>query len=144
MMPNTIPPTPRIDNTVPPESRLTGSVEQVLGTASTIATNATTASSADTTNTEPHQNVSSNRPDPSRPSVPPVMANPDQMPTARARCSAGYTLVIVDNVPGMMSAAPTPVTARKASSWFPLSVSADISEPKPNRAVPARRAPRRP
>ena len=39
-------------------------------------------------------------------------ANPAQMPTAFARSSGGNTLVIVDSVPGMTSAAPIPVSAR--------------------------------
>ena len=48
----------------------------------------------------------------SSPSVPPVPAKPAQMPTALARSSGGNTLVIVDRVPGMSSAAPMPISAR--------------------------------
>ena len=46
------------------------------------------------------------------PSVPPAPAKPAQMPTALARSSGGNTLVIVDSVPGMISAAPMPINAR--------------------------------
>ncbi len=51
------------------------------------------------------------------PSVPPAPAKPAQMPTALARPSGGKTLVIVERVPGMISAAPMPMSARRAMSW---------------------------
>ena len=112
MMPNTMPPTASAESTVPPGSRPTCSPALVDGTASTMATSVTTAIAVATRKIEPHQNQRSSRPDPSRPSVPPPIANPVHTPTARARFSAGKTLVIVDSVPGMISAAPMPMTAR--------------------------------
>ena len=51
-----------------------------------------------------------------RPMVPPAPAKPAQTPTARARPSGGKTLVMVDRVPGMMNAAPSPATTRAAIS----------------------------
>ena len=43
---------------------------------------------------------------------------PDQMPIATARSAASVkTLVRIDNVAGMMNAAPPPMTARAAISW---------------------------
>ena len=48
--------------------------------------------------------------------MPPAPAKPAHTPTALARPSGGKTLVIVDNVPGMISAAPTPVRTRHAMS----------------------------
>ena len=59
------------------------------------------------------------------PSVPPMPANPAQMPTALARSSAGKMLVIVESVPGMTSAAPIPMSARSPISW--------VGEPAPDR-----------
>ncbi len=50
------------------------------------------------------------------PSVPPAVAKPAQMPTALARSSGGKTLVIVESVPGISSAAPMPIAARSAIS----------------------------
>ncbi len=72
------------------------------------------------TKIEPHHHCSSIAPPTSIPRMPPAPANPAHTPTARARSSGGNTLVIVDNVPGMINAAPTPVRTR-----HPISVSAD-------------------
>ena len=63
-------------------------------------------------------------------------------PTARARSSGGNTLVIVERVPGMISAPPMPVSARKAMSWPPESAKAESSEPAPKSTMPtSERAP---
>ena len=48
--------------------------------------------------------------------MPPAPAKPAHTPTARGAASGGKTLVIVDSVPGMISAAPTPVSTRQAMS----------------------------
>ena len=48
--------------------------------------------------------------------MPPAPAKPAHSPTALARPSGGKTLVIVDNVPGMINAAPTPVSTRHPMS----------------------------
>jgi hypothetical protein len=103
---------PTTESSVPPASRLTGPLAQVLGTTNTMARNVTNATTAATTKTDPHQNCSSSAPEASSPRVPPLMAKPTQIPTARARCAGGKTLVMVDSVPGMMRAEPTPITAR--------------------------------
>ena len=79
------------------------------GTTATTPISAASASSAVSTKIEPQEKPSSSAPDASRPSVPPVPAKPAQMPTALARSSGGNTLVIVDSVPGMISAAPMPI-----------------------------------
>jgi hypothetical protein len=112
MMPNTMPPTANADSTVPPGSSPTCSPALVDGTASTMATSVTAAIAVATRKIEPHQNQRRSSPEPSSPSVPPPIAKPVQIPTARARFSAGKTLVMVDRVPGMISAAPTPMIAR--------------------------------
>ncbi len=63
--------------------------------------------------------------------VPPAPAKPAHTPTARARPSGGNTLVMVDNVPGMMKAAPRPATTRAAISAFALPAVAAQTMPRP-------------
>ena len=71
-------------------------------------------------------------------------ATPAQAPTARRRCSGGKVLVIVDNVAGMTSAAPTPRRPRRTiSDVGPLTVMAAAEAP-PKTTRPAIRARRRP
>ncbi len=53
------------------------------------------------------------------------------MPIALPRSSRGKTFVIVDSVAGMISAAPTPITARRATSW-----PADEANPAARLAAP--------
>lgn len=48
--------------------------------------------------------------------MPPAPANPDQMPTARARWSGGKLDVMTDSVTGMIIAAATPARMRATSS----------------------------
>ena len=55
-------------------------------------------------------------PQPSMPRMAPEVAKPAQTLTARPRCAAGKTAVIVDSVPGMIIAAPMPMTTRHAMS----------------------------
>ena len=50
------------------------------------------------------------------PRMAPEVANPAQTLTARPRCSGGKTAVIVESVPGMIIAAPMPMTTRQAMS----------------------------
>ena len=70
-------------------------------------------------NTEPHQKWSSRKPPATGPSATATPATPDQMPIAIARSRAFVnTLVRIDSVAGMISAAPTPITARAPTSWF--------------------------
>ena len=57
--------------------------------------------------------------------MPPAPANPAHTPTALARPSGGKTLVIVDKVPGMIRAAPTPVSTRHMMSEPAELLSAD-------------------
>ena len=44
--------------------------------------------------------------------MPPAPAKPDQIPTARARCSVGKLDVITESVTGMIIAAATPARMR--------------------------------
>ena len=48
----------------------------------------------------------------------PIAAMPAQIPIAFPRSSRGKTFVMIESVAGMMSAAPTPIAARIAISWF--------------------------
>ena len=89
------------------------------------------------TKIEPQENCSSSAPDASMPRVPPAPAKPAQMPTALARSSGGNTLVMVDSVPGMISAAPIPMSARSAMSSSAEPASADSPAATPKMAVPA-------
>src|SRR3954465_10113001 len=76
---------------------------------------------------EPHHHCSSNAPPTSIPRMPPAPAKPAHNPTALARPSGGKTLVIVDKVPGMISAAPTPVSTRHAMSALAESLTAQAA-----------------
>ena len=68
-------------------------------------------------NTEPHQKWSSRKPPTTGPSATATPATPDQMPIAIARSRAFVnTLVRIESVAGMISAAPTPITARAVMS----------------------------
>ena len=135
---------PRADSTVPSGSRPTCSADRLVGTTASTTAKVTTETAAVAKKIDCHENWPSIQPEASIPSVPPAPANPAQMPTARARSSGGNTLVMVDRVPGMISAPPRPVSARKAMSCVPESANADKSEPAPNSAMPTSSAPRRP
>ena len=113
MMPSTSRPIPSAESTAPRGSRPTCS-STWCGHDGDDADERGAASPAVTRKIEPHQNCSSSAPDTRMPSVPPAPAKPAQMPTALARSSGGNTLVMVDSVPGMRSAAPRPVSARSA------------------------------
>ncbi len=64
--------------------------------------------------TEPHQKCSSSNPEVTGPIAAPAPEMPAQMAIALARSRPGKTLVRIDNVEGMMNAAPTPMMARAA------------------------------
>ena len=132
------------DTIEPRMSNATRSSARVVGTTRIMPTQATAASAAVRTKTEPQANCSSSAPDARMPRVPPAPAKPAQMPTALARSSGGNTLVMVDSVPGMSSAAPIPMSARSAMSSLGEPASADSPAATPKMAVPAMSAPRRP
>ena len=70
-----------------------------------------------TMNTEPHQKWSSRNPPVTGPSATAIPATPDHRPMASARSRASVnTLVRIERVAGMISAAPMPMTARAAMS----------------------------
>jgi hypothetical protein len=61
----------------------------------------------------------------------PIEAMPAQMPIAFARSSRGNTFVSTDSVAGMISAPPTPISARIA-----ISPSAESTKSTPRLAPP--------
>ena len=74
------------------------------------------------------------------PSPSPSADTPAQMPIALPR-SAGLvkTLVMIDNVDGMMNAPPMPMSARVPMSMFADVANAERIEPVPNTARPKAR-----
>ena len=61
---------------------------------------------------------SRSKPPNSGPRPMPIAAMPAQIPMAFPRSSRGNTLVMIESVAGMMSAAPTPIAARIAIRWL--------------------------
>jgi len=74
----------------------------------------------------------------------PAAANPAQVATPRARRSGGKAAVIVDKVPGMIMAAPIPMTTRAIVSWSVELANAAVKEAIPKTPVPMTRTVRRP
>ena len=144
MIPKTRPPMPTPDSTEPTTSRRAWCGSAVLGASTAAATNATPASAAAATKVETQENCSSRAPERSMPRIDPETAKPDQIPTARARSSDGNTAVIVDKVPGMIIAAPSPMTARATMRTEAELAAAPTAAPAPNTTVPASSTLRRP
>ena len=144
MMPSTSPPTASTERMVPSGSRPTCSPSRVSGTVSSVAISAAAARTALTTKIAPHHHCSSSAPPTSMPRMPPAPANPAHTPTAFARPSGGNTLVIVDNVPGMINAAPTPVTTRQPISAPEELLNAEAALANPKIEMPSTSARRRP
>ena len=72
-------------------------------------------------------------------------ATADHRPIALARSFGSVnTLVRIDNVAGMTSAAPSPMTARAAISWPEVVASAPAADAAAKISSPAVRAPLRP
>ena len=90
-----------------------------------------------TRKTDVQENHSSSRPPKSGPRPMPIAAMPAQMPIALPRSSRGKTFVMIDSVAGMISAAPTPIAARIAISWFALSATSTARLAVPKIARPA-------
>ena len=76
-----------------------------LPTADSDMTSETAAKPTGMANSHGHVNWSIRNDETNRPRMPPAPAKPDQMPTARARCSVGKLDVITDSVTGMIIAA---------------------------------------
>ena len=64
-------------------------------------------------------------------------ATPAQAPIARVRSAPLKMLVVIERVAGMISAPPTPISARAAMSRLAEPDQAAQSEPAPKRSRPA-------
>jgi hypothetical protein len=144
MMPNSRAPRPTIDRAAPAPSSGTPRGSRDVGTIAATRTNAPATTGTFTKNTDPHQKCSSSQPVPTMPNEAPEAANPAHSAMARVRSCGGNTAVRMLSVPGMISAAPAPWTARRAMSIVALSAVVASSDMAPNRASPARSAPLRP
>ncbi len=109
-----------------------------------MATNATTTIGTLTKNTDPHQKCSSRMPLDKGPIAPPAPANPAQIAIALPRSSGGKTTVMIDSVAGITSAAPTPITERKAMTKAAESANDATIAAVPKMARPVSSAPLRP
>ena len=86
---------------------------------------------------DPHQKCSSSTPPLIGPSPSPRADTPAQMPIALPRSAGSVkTLVMIDNVDGMMNAPPMPMSARVPMSMLAEVAKADSTEPVPNTARP--------
>jgi hypothetical protein len=75
----------------------------------------------------------------------PAAENPAQMAMARARSLASRnTFVTIDNVAGIINAAPRPMKLRVAMSAPAVEAKAEATDPSPKITRPAVSAPRRP
>lgn len=78
------------------------------------------------------------------PMIAPAAAKPDQIATPLALRSGGKAEVMVDRVPGMIMAAPTPMTTRHAMSSWVVEAKAANAAATANSTFPAMRTLRRP
>ena len=110
-------PSPTIDSPAPTRSSFGRCGLRDVGTRKWPATIAAMTIGTLTMNTEPHQKCSSRKPPVTGPSATAMPATPDHSPMASARSRVSVkTLVRIDSVAGMISAAPMPMTARAPMS----------------------------
>ena len=95
------------------------------------SSSAATANGTLTRNTEDQSNHSSSSPPASGPRPIPTAASAAQMPIALPRSAPLNRLAMIDSVAGMISAAPTPISARTA-----ITASADSATSAPRLATP--------
>ena len=144
MMPNSRAARPTSDNRAPRGSRGVALSSRDRGLYSATAAAVTATMGRFTRNAEPHQKRSSSAPDTIGPRAPPAPAKPTHMAMARRLSAGGKIAAMSESVAGMISAAPTPWTARP-----PMTTPVDparplISAPTPKTARPTRSAPFRP
>ena len=97
-----------------------------------------------TRKTDPYQKCPSSQPLMSGPNPPAAPVMLAQMAMALVRSWGGNTLMRIDNVDGMISAAAAPMTARQAMSCH-MTVESDANPaPTRNRTSPSCRVPLRP
>ena len=136
---------PTIDSTAPSRSTGGAAGSREVGTNSWPSTRATTTTGTLTRKTEPHQKCSSSQPPVTGPMATAMPAVADQMAMAWARSFRSVkTLVRIDSVAGMISAAPMPMIARVAMRWLASVANAEAIDAEPMIVRPMARAPRRP
>src|SRR5919198_1189046 len=114
----------------------TGSSAREPGTNASVPASASTASATLSEKKELQENHWRSRPDAKRPRTAPPPAPPTS--------SGGKEVVITDNVVGITSAAPTPITARAAISADGLETNTAAPAAAPKTTSPATSTPRRP
>src|SRR3954451_4636225 len=120
---------PTIDNTAPTGSSALGWGSFESGTIRRPRISATITTGTFTKKTEPHQKLARSQPPTIGPVAIPRPDTPAQMPIARPRSCAGKTFVRIDRVDGMISAPPTPMSARLAINALDVPENADSVEP---------------
>ena len=80
----------------------------------------------------------------SGPAASAIADTPAQVPIALPRSWGGNALVMIDSVPGIISAAPTPWTARLATSQPAVGASPIVAEAAAKITTPIRKTRRRP
>ena len=80
----------------------------------------------------------------SGPSASAIADTPAQVPIALPRSSGGNALAMIDSVPGIMNAAPTPWTAREATSQPSVGAKPIVAEATAKTTTPNRNIRRRP
>ena len=88
--------------------------------------------------------ICSTAPEISGPTITPRDVTAPQIPIAVGRVTRSKTWVMIERVPGMNIAPPTPMRARPAMTTFASGASAPIREPAASTAIPSRNTLRRP
>src|SRR3954464_4107532 len=126
-----------MDRMAPTGSNAFGDGSLESGTIRRPRISATTTTGTLTRNTEPHQKLARSQPPTIGPIAIPRPDTPAQMPIARPRSCAGKTFVRIDRVDGMISAPPTPMSARLAINALDVPENADKVEPTPKITSPS-------
>ncbi len=91
-----------------------------------------------------HDTSSVSQPPSSGPTARAIADTPAQMPIALPRSPAGNALVMIERVPGIISAAPTPWRAREATSQPSVGAKPAVAEARAKMVTPVRKTKRRP
>ena len=114
------------------------------GTNRSVPTSASAAKTTLTPKIDRHERPVSSAPETSSPKIAAPPATAAQMLTALVRFAGGNVPVIVDNVAGITSAAPKPITPRNPISSVAESAVIATADPTPKITSPAISATRRP
>ena len=132
------------ESVAPIRSNAPGAGSRLSGTSLMPRSSATIATGTLIRKTELHEKTSRSNPPARGPRPMPMAAVPAHTPMARPRSSRGKTLVMIDSVAGMISAAPRPMRTRSTMSWFTLPAKMTAALAPPKRMRPPCRARLRP